>query len=211
MAERSRFAKSLRSPFQWIGVGVIVVFILAVAYGPTRPSGPRASPGLQSSRTIALAMFQYANDHQGAYPTGKSSTEVFQKLIDERYISDPAIFCVEIFGVPGKIKATSNVLKPENVSFDVTVPLDDKASDSLPVVFSTGYRVHYVPGGSAVPLHPESGNRMPGICVCYHSNSASYHANDGQPDGAVTNFISPDFDPAGKTYQQLTPDGPLAP
>ena len=29
------------------------------------------------------------------------------------------------------------------------------------------------------------------------------------PAGSIPHFIPPDFDPKGKTYRQLTPDGPL--
>jgi hypothetical protein len=31
------------------------------------------------------------------------------------------------------------------------------------------------------------------------------------PDGSIPNFIPADFDPKGKTYRQLTPDGELPP
>jgi hypothetical protein len=154
-------------------------------------------------------MVQYEQDHNGAYPTGKSSTEVFQKLIDEHYVQDPTTFWIMSFNVPGKTKATSNELKPENVCWDVTVPLDAGSSDLLPVVFLTGYRINYVPGGSAVPLFSSSEDRPPGIAVCYHGNNPAWLKNDGQPDRIVKNFISTAFDPAGKKYQQLTPDGPL--
>ena len=95
-------------------------------------------------------MFQYANDHNQNYPDGKSSTEVFQKLIDGGYISDPAIFYIPMVG---KIKAgVGQRLKPENVCWDVTSPVDSSAPDGLPIVFSTGYKVNYVPGGAAIPF-----------------------------------------------------------
>jgi hypothetical protein len=29
------------------------------------------------------------------------------------------------------------------------------------------------------------------------------------PDGSMANFLPTDFDAKGKTYRQLTPDGPL--
>jgi len=31
------------------------------------------------------------------------------------------------------------------------------------------------------------------------------------PDGTIPNFIPADFDPKGKVYRQLTPDGELPP
>ena len=212
MAEASEFVKSLKSPFQWIAVSLMVLFLAAIVLSPVRLSSRSAILApvpLQDTHVIGLAMFQYANDHNGAYPTGTSSTEVFQKLIDEKYLPDAAIFYQAVLDIPGKTKATSNVLKPENVCWDVTVPLDVTSSDLVPVVFSTGYKINYVPGGSAVPLFSSSEDRPSGIAVHYHGNNAAWLKNDGQPDGIVTNFISQAFEPAGKKYQQLTPDGPL--
>jgi hypothetical protein len=171
----------------------------------------RESAAMQTSRTIALAMFQYANDHDGKYPTGSSSTEVFQQLIDGKYVTDPEIFYIEM---ADKSAATSNILKPENVSYDVTIPVDSKSPDGLPLVFLTGYRIEYKAGGSAVPLGKfvnPFGND--GLAVCYQGHDAwfkvvkSEHANDG----IVVNFVSPDFDAHGQKFQQLTPDGPLLP
>ncbi len=75
-------------------------------------------------------------------------------------------------------------------------------------------------------LAPRStGERLPvpGIAVFYMGNRASFVRlsplvnPDGsisdpphyQPDGSIANFIPTHFDPKGKTYRQLTPDGPL--
>jgi hypothetical protein len=167
---------------------------------------------MQTSRAIALAMFQFANDNGDKYPTGRSSTEVFQKLIDGKYIPDPATFFVVM---SGKTKATSNNLKPENVSYDVTVPADSNSPDGLPLVFLTGYRIDYKPGGSAVPV---SGSHTPfpldGLAVCYKNNNAFFKVPNHQqslPNHGITNFVPPDFDPKGQKFQQLTPDGPLPP
>jgi hypothetical protein len=213
MAETSQFAKSLKSPFQWIVAGYIFLILAAIVLAPmgermvSRPALLQPVP-LQNARVIGIALFSYANDHEGAYPTGKSSTEVFQKLIDEKYLPDSTIFYQALLNVPGKTKATSKTLKPENVCWDVTIPLDTTSPDALPVVFSTGYRVDYVPNGKATPLGARA---MDGIAVCYHGNNSAWLKNDGQPDGIVTNFISQAFEPDGKKYWQLTPDGPLAP
>jgi len=152
-------------------------------------------------------MFQYSKEHGGLYPTGKSSTEVFQKLIDGGYASDPSIFWDPVLDSPGKSKPTSNILKPENVSWDVTVPVDSHSPDSLPVVFSTGYRVMYVSDGSAIPR--TAGNV--GIEICYKNMSNIFVQDDRRPDGIVHDAVPNDFKSDGKTYQQLTPDGLLSP
>jgi hypothetical protein len=155
-------------------------------------------------------MFSYACDHGGKYPTGKSSTEVFQKLLDGDYVTDPAIFWNP--EVPGKIKPVARKLKPENVCWDVTVAVDSTSPDHLPLVFLTGFKIIYAPGGSALPLFKSYSGRLPGIFVAYKSNSAKWIKEPGLYDGSIPGFISPDFVPvAGKTYEQVTPDGPLAP
>lgn len=179
---------------------------------------------MQAAREIGLSMFQYSTDHDGKYPDGKSSTEVFQKLIDGKYISDPTIFYIPL---PGKTEPVfEQKLKSENVCWDVTCCLGPSDSDYLPVVFMTGYKVNYVPGGSAVAIilnpYPHydrcwidwwNGYEVarPGIAVCYKSNSAMFMELNlsKNPDGTIPNFVPPQFDPQGKTYRQLTPDGPL--
>ena len=213
----------------------MVVFLVVLANIAIRPMGggiQRAwgSRAMQNSRTIALAMFQYANDNDGNYPDGKSSTEVFQKLIDGNYVSDPRIFYVPL---AGKTEPTEGQrLKPENVSFDVTSGIRSNAPDGLPIVFLTGYRVSYIPGGSATSLvigappygttprtwsewwHGRSVVPFDSIlAVCYKSNNASARPLETQPDAKafVPHFVPVDFDPGGKVYRQLTPDGPLAP
>ena len=214
MAEVSKFANPLKSPFLWIPFALILpYFVLAVGLTSHSNSGiitTRSSPIMQEAHAIGRAMYAYANDHNGAYPVGKSSTEVFQQLIDENYAPDSTIFFDEWLKIPGKTKARSNILKPENVSYDVTVPVNSDSSDLLPLVFSTGFRIHYVSGGSATPLFPWA-KEWTGIPVFYKGNNAVWLRDDGQPDGMVTNFISTAFNPAGKKYVQLTPDGPLGP
>ena len=186
---------------------------------------------MQKARSIGLCMFQYSVDHDGKYPDGKSSTEVFQKLIDAKYLIDPAILFLPF---PGKAKgAEGHPLKPENVCWDVTGSIDQSDPDQLPMVFMTGYKVAYVPGGSAIPLlkfyplfrseprtwlqwwHGEplktSYSEPLGIPVCYKGNNAKFCrlTPSANSDGAVLNFVPASFDPKGKTYRQLTPDGPL--
>ena len=87
MAEGSRFTESLRSPWQWIGacliLGVIGLAMVSPIFDRDDMLGHEI-PMLQKPRMINLLLFSYANDHNGKYPTGASSTEVFQKLIDEK-------------------------------------------------------------------------------------------------------------------------------
>ena len=111
---------------------------------------PMHNAWMQQTRAIGLVLISYAQDHQGKFPDGKSSTEIFQQLLDQQYIMDPAIFWIRM---DGKVRSDENQrrLRPENVCFDITGGMDEGDSDSLPLVFLTGYRVTYAPGGSAVP------------------------------------------------------------
>ena len=175
-------------------------------------------------------MYRYSLDHKGQYPTGNSSTEVFQKLIDGHYVSDPTLFYFGMgIGGPGKTKAISNTLKPENVCFDVTVPVNDDSPNGLPFVFVTGFKITYEPEAGAVPLF-EYDRQMDGIAAVYKDSKhptdlsiawfglfnvvyqdAPLIDKNGFRSGPIPNFIPSDFNPAGKKYQQLTPDGPLSP
>ena len=185
-------------------------------------------PEMQIVRQIGQMMFSYSTDNtanNNSYPDGNSSTEVFQKLLDGGYCSDPSIFYIPLSGkTPAK---PGQKLKPENVCFDVTSGIASNASDGMPLIFMTGYKVTYAPGGSAVPIikpyppygeprtwsqwWPENPPPSPGIAVLYKGNNAVFRILDPtvNADGSISNFIPPDFDPKGKTYRQLTPDGPL--
>jgi hypothetical protein len=154
-------------------------------------------------------MYHYARDHNGKYPSGASSTEIFQKLIDGLYLTDPGVLFVPSAALPGKVKTVSTTIKPENVCWDVTVPVDSLTSNVLPLVYETGFRVAYVPGGKAVPILPSSAFRQRVIAVCYCGLNVSLLQTSPGTDGYILNFVPVGFDPDGKTYRQLTPDGPL--
>src|ERR1700722_364866 len=96
-------------------IGLVVLGFVYLPSFLTPISSNKQAPHnamMQTSRQIGQMMFSYATDHGNVYPTGKSSTEVFQKLIDEDYCTDPEIFYLEM---PGKVKPTSTKLKPKNV------------------------------------------------------------------------------------------------
>ncbi len=198
----------------------VIIILVATAFGPT--GGPGAAyqkSVLQTTRAIELSLDAYSKDHSGHYPEGKSSTEIFQHLIDGKYVTDPSIFYVHLFHVIGKVPPKDESLKRENVCFDVTCCVDSSAPGGLPAVFLTGYRITYQPGSSAVPLPlpyspPFSKTwsewvygvpyyKRPFIAVAYKNGSANWTLAD--EDGSIPNFIPTDFDPKGKTYRQLTP------
>jgi hypothetical protein len=145
-------------------------------------------------------MYSYASDHEGKYPQGTNSTEVFQRLLDGGYTTDPVLFFY--LGVDGKTRpeAGQKQLKPENVCFDVTAGLDstDPNSDTVPLVFLTGYRVTYVAGVLPTPL--DRFREVGGIPLSYADGRAMWL------DGSTEKFIPPTFDAHGKTYRQLRPE-----
>jgi len=223
------------SKLYFIAVLLFIAFLLGgIAFGPVLPDGIIRAPesaSMQQARQIGLMMFAYSNDNNGNYPDGKSSTEVFQKLLDGNYATDPSVFYVPL---PGKVKAVAGQkLKPENVCYDVTSGVDANSPDELPLVFMTGYKVNYTPGGSAVPLikpyppfwseprtwsewwngAPDPGHGATGIAVTFKSNQAVFMVlvTSANSDGSIPNFVSTKFKPDGKTYRQLTPEGPLPP
>jgi hypothetical protein len=209
-----------------IGLLVVLGFWILEPMNSAHLRSPQAAL-LQQGRQIGLAMFACSTDntdHGNAYPDGASSTEVFQKLLDENYVTDPAIFYIPM---PGKVKPVAgHKLKPENVSFDLTAGVVPGDSDGLPLVFSTGYRLNYSPGASAVPILAPFPQYLitrhsfmfmegpptaasPGIALMYKGNNAVWVQAPAM--GAVLNVVPSTFDAKGKTYRQLTPDGVLPP
>ena len=202
---------SLRRGLNWFFGIFFIIVVAGVMFGPITtgriPPDERESPAMQTARTIELAMFQYAQDHKGQYPTGRSSTEVFQKLVDGNYVTDPSIFWLKM---SGKKQADSNRLAPENVGFDVTSGMTDHSPDMVPGVFATGYLIEYKSGGHAIPLVDRE---RPIVCrdglpIAYHNNDAYYRTTLDRA-GVVTNAIPDDSNLGPGLYTQLTPDGPV--
>ena len=184
------------------GLAFFGFFCLAgIAMGPIKKGIEKANEmvSVQKARMIGLAMFEYAGDHDGAYPDGRTSTEVFQKLLDGKYITDPGIF---YFTMPGKFPALSGRLSAENVCYDVTSGITKDSSSAVPIVFSEGYHVTYASGATAEP-DPDTKAPFPGIAVAYKNNSARFL--DARPDGTVPDWISFAFISDKKTYGQLKP------
>ena len=205
------------------------LFVLTVLlYGPVcyALKQNREIVGVSQARSLGLILFAYANDHNGKYPVGKTSTEVFQQLLDQGYPDgdsgssatfDPTIL---YYPMPGKVEAPpgTKILKPENVCFDVTIPVDSDSSDSVPMVFLSGYKVTYAANANAVPLpRPPltwlqwwEGDQYPDFIIVIHKSNAA-HAFKANPDGSIPNFIPSEFTTGDYKYIQLSPDGPLGP
>ena len=183
----------------------------------------RQSDLIEQARDIGLLLLDYAQDNHGLYPEGKTSTEVFPKIVDGGYadptgkdkISGAAIF---YFPMPGKVKPTSKILRPENVCWDVTCCLRAISSpDQIPVVYITGYKVTYAPGASALPeTWPTRAWGEWWTAADYPRGFiAANYFPDGSvllkvaPDGTIPNFIPSSIQGDLTPYRQLTPDGKL--
>jgi len=184
----------------FMGLGVLSC-LAGIALGPITAGIEKAkeSASLQQARAINLMMYSYSVDHNGAYPDGATSTDVFQKLLDEKYASDPTIFYC---AMGGKTKPTSSKLTAENVCYDVTSGVQADSPGNLPVVFSTGYVMSYSAG---TPATRESGasTAVYGIAVGYKDNSTRFLTL--RPGKTEIQVIPASFDPGTKTYRQLKP------
>jgi hypothetical protein len=177
---------------------------------------------------IGRAMISYANDNSGEFPNGKSSTEVFQKLMDGGYVTDPTLFYIPLRGKTKPVAGQE--LKPENICWDVTCPVDKGDSNQLPLVFMTGYKVSYLPGGTATPLLAgiphftieyrdwrewvNAPSPRVGIAVYYKDETIDQSPHDcfrayDFSSRTVPDFVPSGFAPKGKAFRQLTPEGPV--
>ena len=208
-ATKRRFSGCFRGCLILALIGGVLGFIILFPIVQKGAALATASKGCLHAASIVRSLDDYAADHQGAYPVGKSSTEIFQSLLDGHYINDPGILYLPM---SGKVKADTNHLKPENVCWDVTYCDGSAPPDGVPLVFSTGYKISYTAGGSALlqkkfSFLQSSDNEY--LAYAQKGGFASY--SHVSPDGTIPNFVPPVFDPKGKTYRQITPDGELPP
>lgn len=203
----------------------LLIVLIGVLLGPMtgRIWVAQEAGTMQTCRTIALAEFQYANDHDGRYPDGKSSTEVFQKLLDGSYVTDPVMFYIPM---AGKSSTRSHHLEPANVCYDVTGGIEGTIPNGLPVVFMTGYQIDYRAGGRFVRQHgalpdffkgePRTWTdwmnfqpRMPIPVAIWGGNSDNLAMKSNLPSDRGATADRESLESAGKIYRQLTPDGVL--
>src|SRR5476651_874775 len=95
LAARVRRAAGFTLVELLVVIGIIAI-LAGVALGPITNGIKKAqqSGGVQTSRTIALAEFQYANDSDTkAYPDGSGSdaSVVAKALLGGNYVSDPGL------------------------------------------------------------------------------------------------------------------------
>jgi hypothetical protein len=190
VAEPAPFLRTLKKPWQWLVVLMIGAILVGVALGPTGGGMPRSYArgchSIRQTRLIYQMLVDYETEH-GAFPAGRTSTEIFQALVNannlassgktfedlagpmeqDEKVHDTAIFYVDL---PGKVLATSPKLNSENVCFDLTAPMSSTPVTGLPVVFVTGYKVNYIANGAATPI--DTAKIAPWSGVTYSDSSS---------------------------------------
>jgi len=208
---KSRWVNCLIGSLATAFVGALLFVLFALPLFLEASACAVASKGCLHASYICRGYNSYATEHHGNYPQGKSSTEIFQVLLDGHYVDDPGLFYLPM---KGKVKATTPHLSPENVSWDVTYSDNSAPSDQMPFVFTTGYKVNYSPGASLSPSNPPPAwlswwLPRPYMAVGKVNGGAS--VSHLSYDGTNPGFIPADFDPTGHVYRQLTPDGEVSP
>ena len=195
-------------------IGIIAI-LAGVALGPITGGIKKAkeSGAMQTTRTIALAEFQYANDNDQSYPDGTDAGVVGLALITGNYVSDPGLFFIS-GDTTGAIKlaGVATSFKAVNCSYDFTgvganVGVPSTAPDQLPLVWSTGQTGLAYPAANVGQAFAPAGGVFgkDGIAICYKSNNAFFRAPNGNasilfpPQGQAI-FIDQTFDPSGVTY-----------
>jgi prepilin-type N-terminal cleavage/methylation domain-containing protein len=195
-------------------IGIIAI-LAGVALGPITNGIKKAqeSGAMQTTRTIALAEFQFANDNNGSYPDGADGGVVGSALMTGGYISDPNIFFLTTDKL-GTVKPTTvAAFAQANCSFDfmgvgANVGVGSTAPDQLPLVWSQGEAQTGVVPAVSTGTYFKPANGIfgkDGVAVCYHSNNAFFRAPapataTTKPAPGEITFIDQSFDPGAITY-----------
>jgi len=167
--------------------------------------------GLPTSATnimfIRFALLEYAQKHKGLFPGGKSSTDVFEQLIEDHDLEAHFVY----FDLPGKREFVGGALSPANVCYDFTQGTNLKSPEWIPIIIPTGFRINYATGEASIIASNAIKNDF--INVGYIANIRSWNLNLA-PFISIRKhqiFIMPGkpVTEDASQYQQLTPDGNL--
>jgi prepilin-type N-terminal cleavage/methylation domain-containing protein len=177
-------------------IGIIAI-LAGVALGPITSGIKKAkqNTGMQAARTIALAEFSFANDHEQAYPdtgvpTGNTSTgaaAVAAPLIAGGYTSDPGTYYISGDASASKYSGTSTITSNQ-ISYDFLgnggSGISSNFPDQVPIVWSS------TKGGTDPTITSAQGTAVTavpvatgpfgtdGMAVCFKSNSAKFVVTD---------------------------------
>jgi prepilin-type N-terminal cleavage/methylation domain-containing protein len=195
-------------------IGIIAI-LAGVALGPITNGIKKAqeSGAMQTSRTIALAEFQYANDNSGSYPDSATTVDLICKeLMNGNYVSDPNLFYISADKDTGSAKpTTASAFTAVNCSFDFMgtggTGVGSTAPDTLPMVWTAGCAATHAAPTALMEIVPAGVFGADGMAICYHSNNAFFKtpnatgttAPDGTTNGHIT-FVSSAYANGGITY-----------
>ncbi len=201
-------------PSWQIGAFLLVALLYLIFSAPRSTDAPGTvmAPAVTKAEALGQVLAKYGAEHGGKYPEGKTSTEIFQALIDQGYLTDLSLL---YYPMPGKTPPATKQLTPENVCWDLTGGVDASSPGGLPVVYSTGFNIIYYPGArpGIPPLPFWQG-------MTDHTHARDFMAicdADGKAKSIFTGstseleFMSADVDLRGRTYLQLTPTGVIPP
>jgi hypothetical protein len=201
-------------PSWQIGAFLLAALLYLIFSAPrsTNAPGEVMAPAVTKAQALGQVLAKYAADHDGKYPEGKTSTEIFQSLIDQGYLTDLSLL---YYPMPGKIPATTKQLAPENVCWDMTGAVDANSPGDLPEVYSTGFNILYslgsrpysppLPWWQGLTDHTYARDFM---AICDHDGKAKSIFTGSTSE---LEFIPAELDLKGRTYVQLTPTGVIPP
>jgi prepilin-type N-terminal cleavage/methylation domain-containing protein len=205
----------------------IIAILAGVAFGPITAGIEKAneSAGMQTSRTICLAMFQYQVDNS-SFPGGKNSEAVAAALVQGNYITDPSIFAknktvaytgttANIGTMPSTAICWDFIVESAQDSSGNYLGLQTSDPDSMPAIFSTGQTI-VIPsqgGTSSTPITMGTTNPFGnnGMAVCFKSNSAAFLKADNvggsyQIATKASNYLfNPSFSCTPGSFAQIKP------
>ena len=165
----------------------------------------------ERARNLAFAAFRYANDHGQVYPFGTTSTEIFQKLYDGKYLAEPSDVFMTSNGNKTMYKGPVPVaLKPQNVTWDFLTRdrtgLTTGDPADLPLVFTeVDTAPDWAPGVNNATITSTNPWGTDGVTMCTLGQQA-FFVRPGSSWSATVPLTQPTFTPpAGVKYVTRKP------
>jgi hypothetical protein len=186
---------------------VTVLWSIAI---PSVNGGRQQQPENASAakaHNLAIASFSYANDNNQTYPTGSTSTAIFQKLFEGKYLIQPADVFLTTKG--GKFsKPEDEPLTRSNVSWDYVTESNAGLTDSdpadIPILYScVASEPTWTAGINEVEIDQNCPWGTHGVTMVTLSQVASFErAKQGDEVALTTAAFLPE---KGVTYITRTP------
>lgn len=139
-------------PLQWAVVAMLVFVALVMVvplFNRVSSRAPMMS-ATNNARQIVVLLRNYASDHGGKYPPGKTSNEVFRALVKFAFLTDERIFTTDFSPFTGdndvgdEPEFANALLHGEN-HWAMVGSLDIKSGESAPLVFENPTEASWPP------------------------------------------------------------------